>query len=577
MLYAGRKRTLNDCSAVAGKTRMSEVDADVDKTVVLHRGILLELRDTMNHRAHTTVSDDLPMDWVGDWAGRRRALTPHRLAVIDADNDRHFDYVTLDTRVKRVAAWLRDEAGLGKGDVVALISGNRLEAVELALACGKLGIVVAPVSHRLAPREAAALLARLAPQCLFHDAASADFVARLGAQREAIPRFCLDGPDSDHARMLLAPEPQRIGEALALSDTALIVHTGGSTGLPKLCQISHRQMVWNAIELLVAAPDGLGGRRELVLFPLFHIGGWNTVLPVLYGGGCVVLQAGFDPAAALAAIARYGVNHLGAVEAMLQAMTSAPEFGDTDLSSLAGITTAGAPCAEASMAPFFARGIPVSQSYGLTEAGPSNFIHGRDGQSIASLRGDYASVGSSFFHCDYRIVDPVSGDEVDIGTPGELRLRSPHSFDGYLDDATATAERMLPGGWVRSGDLAVERPEGGVQVIGRLDNVIVSGGENVAAEELEAALREHPAVTGALVFGLPHDRWGERPAAWVTRHPGTAITPSGIAEWLSGRLAGFKRPTLIRVVEALPLTGAGKLDRRAAKDQQMQELPGDKP
>ena len=520
--------------------------------------------------------DRLPMDWVGDWAGRRRALTPQRPAVIDLATAQQLDFAELDSRVNRLAALL-DARGVEQGDVIVLMSANHLEALELFLACGKLGAVLAPISHRLTPHEAASLVARLQPKRIAHDAEREALVASLGDEVAGIPRFRLTGPDSDHAHALMACADTSYNRPLALADSALIVHTGGSTGLPKLCRISHRQMVWNAIELLVACPDGLGARRELVLFPFFHIGGWNTVIPVLYGGGCVILQPAFDAEGALAAIERYGVNHFGAVEAMLQAMAHSPAFPTADLSSLAGITTAGAPCAEASMAPFLDRGIPVSQAYGLTEAGPSNFLHAREGETVESLRASHATVGQPFYHCDYRIVDPETGAEVPSGTPGELQLRSPHTFDGYLDDAEASARRLAAGGWVRSGDLAVRMADDQVRIIGRIDNVIVSGGENIAAEELEAVLGEHPDVDSALVFGVPDPHWGERPVAWVTGRLDPAADPRALADWLDARLARFKQPAVVVRVAALPFTGAGKPDRREARRQHLANSQGDKP
>ena len=509
--------------------------------------------------------DRQPMNWVGDWAGRRRAMSPRRLAVIDADNDRWLSFADLDERAIQRAFWLRNQHSVGPGDVIALISDNRLEALELFLACGKLGAVLAPVSHRLTTAEASSLLDRLQPVGVFHDAGQAPYVEALRELAPGRPGILLDGTNAPDGSPSEPSRNEAINQPLALADTAMIVHTGGSTGLPKLCRISHRQMVWNAVELLAASPEGLGNRRELVLFPFFHVGGWNTVVPVLYGGGCVVLRARFDPEAALACISRYQVNHFGAVEAMLQAMSRSPTFADTDLTSLTGITTAGGPCAPESMDPFIERGIPVSQAYGLTEAGPSNFARSRDGESLSHLRATHRRVGGGLFHCDFRIVAPGSDHPVAAGQPGELQLRSPHTFEGYVDDETATTERLTDDGWVRTGDLACEVDSHQVEILGRLDNVILSGGENIAAEEVEAALQAHPRVAGALVFGVSDPTWGQRPVAWVTTATESELSTGELSAWLRERLASYKCPAAIRLVDALPLTGAGKLDRRAAQ------------
>lgn len=480
------------------------------------------------------------MAWVGNWSGRRAVLTPDRVAIIEAESGREWTYRDLDQGANAIGHRLQAD-GFRQGDVIGLISDNGIGSVLLFLACGKLGLILAPVSYRLAPNEAAALLQRIQARAVYENK---DIDALM---------LCVDRPTpADDCNI-----------PLSLDAPCLYVHTGGSTGLPKICVVTHRQMVWNAVEILVSAPEGLGQRRELLLFPLFHIGGWNTLLPVLYGGGCVVLPTAFEPTATLAVIARFKINHFGAVEAMLKAMTSVEHFSRCDLSSLQGITTAGAPCSAAAMAPFFSRGIPISQAYGLTEAGPSNCFNGRESHTLAELEAQTDSIGTGFYHCDHQLVDPGTGRVLPAGEVGELWLRSPHAFAGYLGDPAATNARRTEEGWVRSGDLAWEDEYGQLRVVGRLDNVIVSGGENISAEEIESALCAHPLVSAALVFGVPDRRWGETPVAQIT--VSEAVDIAAIRAFLADRLARFKQPAVIEIVDSLPLTGAGKLDRPTAK------------
>lgn len=560
---AGRGRALEHRVAVGIEPGVGQVDTDVDQAVELHSSILLESVTMMKSDA---TADDRPMDWVGDWSGRRRLMTPSRTALIEPATARHWTYAELDERARRWAHWIVNDAGLAKGAVIALMTRNRREAVELFLAAGKTGVVIAPVSHRLTAAEASALIRRLNPDWLIYDAALAANVAGLDASALDGVTSLAFGTTGGGVEAALSGQPtDPINRALALSDPCLLVHTGGSTGLPKICRISHRQMLWNAVELLVAADGGLPRRRELVLFPLFHIGGWNTLLPILYAGGCAILPEAFDPPAVLQAIDDHSVNHFGAVEAMLQALSADPAFERHTLHALEAITTAGGPCAEARMAPFLARGITIRQSYGLTEAGPSNFININDLNESDDPALERRSIGTSFFHTDYRIVDPERLEPCDVDEPGELQMRSPHDFDGYLDDAAGTTERWTVDGWIRSGDLACADAAGRVFIVGRLDNVIVSGGENIAAEEVEAVLQEHPDVSGALVFGVADTHWGERPVAWVTGDE--TLTDEALRDWLQGRLARFKHPVVIECVESLPLTGAGKPDRRRAREQ----------
>lgn len=510
--------------------------------------------------------DRLPMDWVGNWAGRRRALTPERDALIDADSGQAYTFAALDERANRVGAYLRDVLGLAKGDRISFIGGNRIEPIDLYLAAGKLGLVLAPLSFRLRKPELSELLQRIQPKALFYEdtfAALCDVLPRPECLTTVI---CYASEHSPYQQEVLSTPPREINRALALDDPFLLIHTGGTTATPKVCIVSHRQMVWNSFELILAAEQGLAGRRELLLFPLFHIGGWNTFTPVFHAGGRVVLMRQFEPGRVLALIEEQGINHLGAVEAMLKRMTEHPRFATSDLSALQGITSAGAPCAETAMRPFWERGIPVRQAYGLTEAGPSNFMHGQNPGSMTAVRAHHASIGTSFFHCDYRIVEPQSRQPVGRGQVGVLLLRSPHNFDGYLGQPERTEQALLEDGWVDSGDLAREDDAGYVYIVGRVDNQFISGGENVSPEEIERVLTDHSGIAQAAVFGIADARWGEVPMAVIVPD-GEPPEIAAVQAYLRERLAGYKVPKQIVFVERLPLTGAGKLDRNAARRQ----------
>lgn len=501
----------------------------------------------------------IPMDWVGDYVGRRAALTPDRCALIEAETGRHWRYDELDAAVARTAHWLTDTLGIGRGERLGLVTRNTIEAVRVYLACGRAGVVLVPLSHRLAAAEMTALVRRSGARAVLVEPALADAIAGVGT--DGVDWHWLD-TDTVAAQDAMPASPSG-NVALALNDPFLYVHTGGSTGVPKLCIVSHRQMTWNALELIAASPAGLGERRELLLFPLYHIGGWNTVTPILHAGGCVVLLPAFDPVAVLGAVAAHRVNHFGAVEAMLRAISASPGFADADLSPLAGITTAGAPCSDAAMAPFRARGIPVGQSYGQTEAGPSNFIHLGRGDDPAALVRHSGSVGSAFPHCDYRIVAD-DGAPAPRGGAGELWLRSPHAFDGYVDDPERTAAVLDADGWVHTGDLAREDESGRVSIVGRVDNVFVSGGENIAPEEIETVLLDHEAIAEAGVFPAADPHWGAVPVAVLVAAAGAGLPDAdALGDWLSGRLARFKHPRRYIRVQSLPRTGAGKVDRAA--------------
>ena len=506
--------------------------------------------------------EELPMNWVGDWAGRRAALTPDRHILYDSYSGLSYTCRDLDDRANRVGTWLRDVLGLGKGDVVSLISRNRLESIDLYLACGKLGIILAPLSQRLKKPELDDLLSRLKPAALFHEHLFAGLVSTLSPPASLRTVVDIDDEAARFETEILKTTPERVNVPLALQDVSLYVHTGGTTAVPKICVISHRQMVWNSLDLFASGVVGACD-NVLITFPFFHIGGWNTFTPLLHAGIPSVLLREFNPGLVLELIHQGRVENFGAVEAMLQFLIAHPKFAETDFSGLKAITTAAAPCSEAVMRAFLDKGVPVSQTYGMTEAGPSNFAYVPRTGSVEELLSHAGSIGSSMFHCDARIVDRDTRQPVAPGEIGVLCLRSPHTFDGYLNDPARTRGVLSDEGWVYTGDLAVEDAEGLISIKGRADNMFISGGENVSPEEIEQALMKHPAVAGAISAGVPDRKWGQVPVALVVFHAGHGADEDDLKATCRTHLADYKVPKQIRPVAELPLTGAGKLDRHA--------------
>jgi len=511
--------------------------------------------------------DALPMDWVGDWAGRRARIASRRAAVYDATVDQRFTYGEIDDRANRVGTYLVDKLGLQKGDKVCFIGRNRIEPIDLYMACGKTGIILAPLSYRLTKRELDELLERIEPQVLFYEDFFSELVESLTLPETV--KTVIDFADGDcrYASEVITTEPRDVNVPLAMQDTFLYIHTGGTTATPKVCIVSHRQMVWNSVDLIIGSTDSMTDRTELLIFPFFHIGGWNTLTPIFQCGGHTVLMRQFDPGEALAVIEREKVNHMGAVEAMLKFMSDHPKFREANLESLIGITTAGAPCAAVTMQPYWDRGIPVSQSYGLTEAGPSNFIHSGLDESWDELTSHHASIGTSFYHCDYRIVNEETFEPVPSGEEGVLLMRSLHNFDGYLKQPERNEKVFVESGWINSGDRAREDADGYVYLVGRADNMFVSGGENVSPEEIETVLLEFPGVAQAAVIPMNDERWGQVPLAVVVPAQGQSVDEGALTTHCNAQLARYKVPKRFATAENLPLTGAGKIDRNALSKQ----------
>ncbi|MGB2682441.1 MAG: AMP-binding protein, partial [Candidatus Competibacter sp.] len=343
--------------------------------------------------------DDLPMDWVGDWAGRRAALTPRRTALYDSSTQKSYSFEDMNDRACRVATYLADTLSLKKGDIVTLICRNRIEAIDLYLACGKLGLILAPLSQRLKKPELDDLLGRLKPRVLVHENAFAELVSTLAVPASVQTVITIDDGPNQFENVILKTEPRAVNVPLALNDICLYVHTGGTTAVPKICIVSHRQMVWNSFDILATGIVGTF-RNVLITFPFFHIGGWNTFTPLFHAGLTSVLLREFNPGLILELIHEGRVENFGAVEAMLQFLIAHPKFAETDFSKVKAITTAAAPCSKSVMQVFLDKGIPISQTYGMTEAGPSNFAYIARSDSLEELLTHSASIGASMFHCD---------------------------------------------------------------------------------------------------------------------------------------------------------------------------------
>lgn len=506
--------------------------------------------------------DDLPMNWVGDWAGRRAALTPHRIALDDSFTQKAYTFQEMNDRAGRLGTYLTDVLNLRKGDVIALICRNRIESIDIYLACGKLGIILAPLSQRLKKPELDDLMARLSPSVLFHENQFAELISDLALPSSVRTVINMDDDQKVFENVILKTDPREVNIPLAMNDICLYVHTGGTTAVPKICVVSYRQMIWNSFDILAT---GLAGscNNVLITFPFFHIGGWNTFTPLFHAGVTSVLLREFNPGLMLELIHKGRVENFGAVEAMLQFLIAHPKFAETDFSRLKAITTAAAPCSRAVMQTFLDKGVPISQTYGMTEAGPSNFAYIARSDSLDELLANSASIGTPMFHCDAKIINRESGSEVRPGEIGVLCLRSPHNFDGYLHDPERTERVVNREGWIYTGDLAVQDQEGLIFIKGRADNMFISGGENISPEEIEQALMKHPAIAGAICAGIPDPKWGQAPVALVLFHAGKSAAEDELKAFCRACLADYKIPKQIRPVVELPLTSAGKLNRYA--------------
>jgi fatty-acyl-CoA synthase len=534
-----------------------------------------------------------PYGWVGSISERRAELSPERVGLVDADTGEEYTYRELDERANRAARLLR-EHGVSKGDRVAVVSRNRPELVDLYFATAKVGAILAPLSHRLAPREITEMLNDVEPgmlvvekpfegeveSALERDDRTFDVppVVGLASAEEGDFREHDVPADNGWERMSeVLPEDGSAVETadLALSDPHLFLHTGGSTGLPKEVVQTHGGIMWNAFNTIISWGLQPGDVTPMV-FPMFHTGGWNVLtIPFFHMGGTVIISRDFDPRQVLQLIDSYDASVLVAVPAVLRFMVEDEEWENTDLSSLRFAKSGGGPCRDAIIEAWSKRGISLSQGYGLTECGPNNFTVPDD-----FPREKTDSIGMPALYVDARIVDD-DGEEVEQGEVGELELASPHAGDRYwrneeeteevfgggsASDASGTSEEALSSGsWISTGDLARIDDDGYYHIEGRKKNLFVSGGENVYPPEVEDVITNHPNVEEAIVVPVPDEKWGEVGKAVVEGD--NSLPLEELQEFMDEKIAGFKIPKHLAFIDSMPMSGPSKIDRQAIEDE----------
>ncbi len=483
-----------------------------------------------------------------DLAARRAQLTPRRPAVWWRGD--WIDYATLNQRAERLAGRLHEE-GIRPGDRVSVLAHNHVAHLDLILATAKTGAVYAPLNVRLAPAEQTAIATYLRPSLLLHDEDHEEGADATGVARVALERY--DDWLGDPAP---APTP-----ALTLDDPQMILLTGGTTGLPKGAVQPYRQGFVNAENTVLS-----WGLRDddgcVQATPCFHAAVNALTVPLLHAGGRVALLERFEPAAYLDAVQASDATLMFLVPTMYQLVAEDPSFAAADLSRIRWAISGGASCPDPVRRAFADRGVRFKQGYGLTEAGVNCFAIDLDD---AEAHPD--AVGVPILRAVAEVRRP-DGTPCGVGEVGELTLAGEHLFAGYFEQPDATAE-TLRDGWLWTGDLASRDEEGRYRIVGRRKEMFISGGENVYPAEIERALHDHPRVGSCAVVGVPDERWGEVGLmAVVPRRgleqggdelTGAELTGDELRAWLRERLARYKVPKHVRLLDALPTSGAGKI------------------
>jgi fatty-acyl-CoA synthase len=444
-------------------------------------------------------------------------------------------------------------------------ASNCAEYLDLFWAAPKIGAMLQNLNWRLTVHELTGIVASGAPVVLVYSEDWREQVEELKSSFTTVEQVVaisnpgpgelnLSGRDTMSSELEYTPE-------LTLDDPWGIYYTGGTTGLPKGAVITHGNVTWNSINTI--ASWGINGQHKAALqLPFFHIGGPNIFMgPLVHAGGTTILCSGFDPDQTFDLLEHSGITHYVAVPTMFQMLQAHPRWEDADFSRLELVISGGAPCPLPVMEKFWDRGIDFKMGYGLTEASGNNFWLPQQ-----QVREKIGSVGYPIFHIDMKIIRE-DGSECSTGEGGELLIRGPHVFAAYWKNPEATAE-VIRDGWLHTGDLARCDEDGCFYILGRSKEMFISGGENVYPAEIESVLAAHPHVKEAAVVGVPHETWGEVGRAFVVVEE--SYNEEDLQAFLAERLARYKLPRSIIVLDALPLTAIGKLDKKLLASQQAQ-------
>ncbi|WP_404816622.1 AMP-binding protein [Streptomyces thermolineatus] len=525
------------------------------------------MNETLSFAAGPT---DLPLldETIGANLDRTVAAHPGRDALVDVPSGRRWTYAEFGRAVDDVARGLIAR-GVRRGDRVGIWAVNCAEWVLVQYATARIGAIMVNINPAYRVHELEYVLNQSGISFLVASTEyrTSDYRAMVEQVRPSCPQLretvYIGDPTwqalVDDGASVDPGEPAARQAALGCDDPINIQYTSGTTGFPKGATLSHRNILNNGywVGELVAYTEQ---DRVCLPVPFYHCFGMVMGnLAATSHGACIVIPApAFDPAATLRAVAAERCTSLYGVPTMFIAELDLPDFASHDLGSLRTGIMAGSPCpvevmkrvvSEMHMA-------EVSICYGMTETSPVSTQTRRDDD----LEHRTATVGRVLPHLQVQVVDPATGEVVPRGTTGELCTRGYSVMLGYWEDPERTAEAVDADGWMHTGDLAVMNPDGYVNIVGRSKDMIIRGGENVYPREVEEFLYRHPAITDVQVVGVPDPRYGEAVCACVVlRDPDAGLTAEEVAEFCRGRLAHYKVPAYVHVVEGFPLTVSGKV------------------
>lgn len=493
---------------------------------------------------------------IDKWISGHARFTPDKFAIRSERGS--ITYAQLNLQIDLTTAVLAGTFGLKRGDRVAYYGMNNPEVFVLLFAAARLGLILVPLNWRLAVPELQFIAGDCSPRLLVADSRFEQLVPDI-VDGLADCRIVSIAEDNRNWPLLsdlresadTASIDNDTGFGAEGSDPLLIVYTSGTTGAPKGAVLTQDAMRCNAM-MAQHAYDMTANDHILNVLPLFHVGGLAIQpLPALSLGATVTLHEKFDADVAVKSLAEDGITLINTVPTVLQAMVRAAGWDDADLTSLRAVSIGSTDVPLDLIETIHAREVPLVQIYGATETGPIAIY-----QRIDAAFDTVGSIGRTGLFCETRLVGDDGLDVAD-GENGEIWVRGQNVLSGYWNNDEATKANIIDG-WFRTGDVARRDADGNYWFADRIKHVIISGGENIYAAELERILRGHPAIREVSVVGRQDERWGEVPVAVVVKKDAT-MTRKDVLSAYEGRLARFKHPKDVVFVDALPRNAMGKV------------------
>jgi fatty-acyl-CoA synthase len=463
---------------------------------------------------------------------------------------RSFTYDRLARRTERAAARLWHGWGVRPGDRVAYLGFNHADQITLLFALARLGAMLVPLNYRLAQPEWQATLDDCCPALLLHDRDWAESAQNLASQDRTLPCHTLDALISGWAE----GNAPHLGQP---TSPALLVYTSGTTGRPKGAVHTQANLLANmAASLQVHAMEAT--EKIVTVLPLFHVGGLCIqTLPALLAGAQVILHRRFEPATTLACIAQDRPSLTLHVPATLRALVNHPDWAHTDVSCLRAVWAGSSPLPADLIALLHQRGVPVCNVYGATETGPVSIALGS-----AHAHSHIGTCGWPAPSVQVKLAAPRMEGTKEADGVGEILLKAPNVVTHYWPDLPVCD----PQGWFHTGDLAHCAADGSYTVVGRLKDMVISGGENIYPAEIEALLATQPGVAECAVLGLPDAQWGEQLVAILVAFPGCTLDEPTLRHALRDNIARYKQPRRYVFMSALPKTALGKVQKAVLRE-----------